>query len=565
MKNTQTTQNTQNTIKILKQNSEDFEWYPTTNEILETINKDLIKLSTIKQNRNFKIKSKDNSDFDLSVLKLKSKIKWDYNYNQNDKEYTYKIESMLDIGAGDGRALEYLKPKHSYAIEKSIIQSEDLIKKNIRVIGNDFYDTILIDRTFDVVYCNPPYTQFKDFTEKITKEVNAGIIYFCIPDRWQNNLSLVREFNKKGIVEVIGSFDFSEGDREARSKVNLIRIITNSNDTFSTWADENIGEFKSNKELNLDENQFSEDIENAIINRKTDIIHMLVDNYNYKLEKLMETFQKLGSIDFDIIEQLGIKRDDVLSKIKDDIKNLKLKHWNLSFNTLEEITNKLTYSKREEILNEIKWFRELDFNVANIRTVVIWVLHNHNKLSNQQMEKVYDELTDKENVKPYKSNDKWTDDNWRYNKPVPTKYSLDYRLVVPVRISEYGWEKYKNNTIFDICVVANSLGFNVDTMPETEEYYEIGKHLIYSKELKSKDKILFEYKMYKNGNTHFKLNQEFLMTLNVEVGKLKGWIKSPKDITDEFDIDIDTAYSMFNQIPKNIITTKNTQILLKGN
>lgn len=55
-------------LDLVKQNNEDFEWYPTTNEMLEVLSK------RIKQ------------------------IEEDKNLN---------VESMLDIGAGDGRVLKY--------------------------------------------------------------------------------------------------------------------------------------------------------------------------------------------------------------------------------------------------------------------------------------------------------------------------------------------------------------------------------------------------------------------------------------------------------------------------
>ncbi|WP_334085295.1 hypothetical protein [Helicobacter typhlonius] len=55
-------------LDLVKQNNEDFEWYPTTNEMLDVL---LKRIKEIKEDKNL------------------------------------YLESMLDIGAGDGRVLKY--------------------------------------------------------------------------------------------------------------------------------------------------------------------------------------------------------------------------------------------------------------------------------------------------------------------------------------------------------------------------------------------------------------------------------------------------------------------------
>ena len=271
------------------------------------------------------------------------------------------------------------------------------------------------------------------------------------------------------------------------------------------------------------------------------MIYILLDNYTHELNKLIKTYQKLGSIDFSLIEQLGINRSNVLDKIQSDIKNLKNKYWKLSFSLLDEISSKLTYKKKTQILEEMSWFSELDFNENNIRTIVLWVVTNHNKFSQEQLLSVYDRLTDLEVVKPYKSNTNWIKDSWRYNKDVPTKYKLDYRVITRFSISQYGWERFKDNLIQDICVVCNSLGFFVKEIPDSETWYYKDKH-----EILFKDGVLFEYKLFRNGNVHFKL----------EAGKLKGWIKNVNDVKDEFDLSQSEAEKYYNNGIQLLNTSK---------
>ena len=72
-----------NVLQVLKENEEDFEFYPTTEEILLTINKDILQ-------------------------------------RFGDYGGEYRGVSVLDCGAGDGRALESLSHGGDmFAIEKS--------------------------------------------------------------------------------------------------------------------------------------------------------------------------------------------------------------------------------------------------------------------------------------------------------------------------------------------------------------------------------------------------------------------------------------------------------------
>jgi hypothetical protein len=44
---------------------------------------------------------------------------------------------------------------------------------------------------------------------------------------------------------------------------------------------------------------------------------------------------------------------------------------------------------------------------------------------------------------------------------------------------------------------------------------------------------LFEVRAFLNGNMHIRLNQKFALALNVEHGRLKGWIKTAAEAVEE--------------------------------
>jgi hypothetical protein len=63
-------------------------------------------------------------------------------------------------------------------------------------------------------------------------------------------------------------------------------------------------------------------------------------------------------------------------------------------------------------------------------------------------------------------------------------------------------------------------------------------------------------KGFQNGNVHYQFNKEFIKKLNLEVGRIRGWIKNPQDAAYEFDITLEEANeywnSTFQALPQNL-------------
>lgn len=100
--------NTSALIQKIKANDQDFEWYPSTDEIINSIKEDLIET--------------------------------------RDNNYV----SILDVGAGDGRVLSALTEGKKYAIEKSEILV-NAMGADIFVVGTDLFQQTLIDKRVDVI------------------------------------------------------------------------------------------------------------------------------------------------------------------------------------------------------------------------------------------------------------------------------------------------------------------------------------------------------------------------------------------------------------------------------
>lgn len=532
-----------NTLEQLKQNNEDFEWYPTTDEILYKMRKDIIK--------------RFHSD------------KYSYHRNQgihknycNDKLI---IDNFLDIGAGDGRVLDYFEStetsiKNKYGIELAKTQADNLIRNNVGLIGRDYFETVLIDKYYDVVFSNPPYSIFKIWVEKLLNEINAEYIYLVMPERWIDDEALLDQIQKKGEWEILGAFDFLSAERQARAKVNLIRIYSDqykkNTDTFTRWVEQNIGEFREN-EKEIIEEKFT-DINHTLSERSENVVDTLVENYTTELNHLLETYRAIAKLDFSILKALGLNKQDVIDKIKSDITTLKNKYWMQTFNHIETIKDRLTYKTRKELFDKILWFKQLDFNHNNIYTIVVWVIENFNKYTKEQLLKSFDDLTNFDKVYAYKSNEKWFDAGWRYTKQKPEKYSLDYRIVVysGSRYNNRCYYDYDDNPAQDLAIVARSLGFDnngVENRIERGKKYEC---------LMKDGKVLFEFRVYQNNNVHFKLNKEFLKVFNIEVGKVKQWLHAPKDVAEEFNMKESEAEKYFYRNELQLLNLKSGKLML---
>lgn len=527
--------NTSITIQQLKSENQDYEWYPTTKEILQAIACD------IKSNR-----------------------------HDND------IMSILDIGAGDGSSLntmaDILKGKTiiKYAIEKS----EILISKmnpDIYIIGTDFNNQTLIDKQVDVIFCSPPYSEYTEWAEKIINESNCRTLYLVIPRRWKDNDRMKKAIDRRNAFhQVIGSFNFIESEyRQARAEIDIIRIwhetvsYFNTNlihDPFDLWFEDN---FKFNTDA--DKYKDKEDKKQKIheIVKGQNLIESLVELYKKEFDNLINNYRKLGELDSDILKELDVNVKGLREGLKLKISGLKNLYWNELFENLKVITNRLTSKYRKLLCDELMYSgtdsinneklkkmnrqTSIDFTIENIYAVILWVIKNSNKYIDKQIKDVYESLSCKENIENYKSNHVMYDDEWRYNmdlkhehKVCKYRLKLDYRLVVKrskTINTDYSKNKLTESAIDflnDIMIVAENLGFTgCEYLPIVYSDQNNGWEYGTEYEFKYNGGVLMACRFYKNGNMHIKPNQEFIRKFNVEAARLNGWIKSPREYADE--------------------------------
>lgn len=524
-----------NLVSNLKENEQDYEWYPTTKEILKCVKEHI----------------------------------------------NYGFSSILDIGAGDGRVLKELafieSDRGSYLEKMYSIEKSEILRarqdKDIIPLGCDFWQNTLIDKEVDVVFCNPPYSEYEEWCEKIIKEVNAEHLYLVIPQRFKDSDKIKRALQARAIknYEIIGNFDFLTADRNARAKVNVVyfkmksRYRDEGKSAFELFLDENFP--FSVTEGNSSEAQ-KEKINNYLVNAKNQI-EALVKLYNAELNKLMDNFKAICALDADVLEEIGFKKSVLNESISNRIKGLKHIYWNELFDRYEPITSKFTNSYKNNLLEELRYRKNIDFNLDNVYAITIWFLKNASNDFSEQVLDFYMVLAEKENLKAYKSNRHFTTDTWRYmnmnerknlfKKDANQKSKLDYRLVLQrgaFYSMDWGGRGYFTadgiNIVNDFLVIARNLGFAINSEQFIKGWYRDvyicpgEKNYLYF----NGNEILLEYKVFKNGNMHIKVNQDLMKAINIEAGRLLGWLRSPKEASDELDIKQEDAEKFFHSLPE---------------
>ena len=517
-----------NILSTLKTEEQDFEFYPTTGEI---------------------------------IGKLIQDIKY-------SRDYRHEYSSILDIGAGNGKVLSEIKRAfeniETYAIEKSQILRNSL-DQSIYIIGTDFLEQSLIDKNIDLTFCNPPYSEYEQWAKKIIRESTSSLVYLVIPTRFKESIEIKQALEyREAEYKIIGEFSFEKAeDRQARALVNLIRIKLSieNDDAFNRLFEEEFKSLNDKFTVNKDGEEEEKKEESKFTHLVTgkNYVENLVKMYVNDMAIIKKNYDLVGQLDADLLREFNIKPATVRKLLKERLKGLKNLYWNELISRMDEITSRLISKKRDNLFRKLHENGNVDFTESNIYSVILWILKNANMVIDEQLIEIYEQMISKANVKNYKSNTRvFKYDRWRYNDEKPSHIYLEYRLVLEYcgRI-EHEYSKYRlSNTacdyIRDLLTIANNLNFSCRSSDnrlyhyDTEKYWLPGKPVVFHCEYKGKEEVLMEVKAHLNGNIHIRMNQKFALALNVEYGRLKGWLHSKEQAAEEIQEKAATEYFKSN-------------------
>ena len=558
---------TQQTISQLKQDGHDFEWYPTPDYIIDLVIQDFLESNKSNQD---KLSTSGGLVHDLKLDLYASIVKNVYR------------SVVLDIGAGDGRFLNKAQDLlgswvRLHAIEKASIHQRTLIKLGIPIIGSEFHTTTLLNNKVDLTFCNPPYSEFDVWMQKIVTQLDSNYIYFIVPNRYKNNKPLLEQIDLFYNLTEIHEFSFNDAERQARANVSVLRLTRkNTIKQFDYWVDKNIGKLdtKSDKES-------EQELNNSLATASSfkDKIDLLVDRYNNDLASLSKTYQALSSINSDVLATLNIDRKLIIGKLEYGLQNLRTTYWNKTINELKEITSRFTFKYRRDLIDKVTakclLNNTLDFTRNNVKMLLVFLDEHYAIISEEQAEYIAGKLipSNDKGWFPYKSNERWATGDWRTNIK-GNRFKLDYRFIVPNCYLHRGDGEYVsnedclyNNIIYDLMVLANTFGYTIEEPNyDTAGFFNF-KHFGSDKivrEVHTKSngdtifgEILFSFKYYQKNTVHFKLRKEFMLRLNVFIGKSMGWLTCSEDVVNEFDVSKDKADQL-------MLTVKTKLVELQG-
>ena len=547
-------------VKELKEENEDFEFYPTTKEIVEKI------MEYIREKR-------------------------------------INIGDTLDIGCGNGnffnKAEEVITEKeyctlrfyHKYGIEKSSVLINEVVKNNtLSILGTDFFEQNLIDKKVNLIFSNPPYSIYDKWTVKILKEGNADNFILVLPSRWKENKEIKKIMEeRKQTFEVIFSSDFYNAERKANCTVDIVAIEPESysmKDPFDYWF-ENTFKFNAEKENDyFKDSEEKKEKRNEII-ASSDTVDMLVSLYNNDMDKLYTNYKELEKLDKELFKEIGIDLKLLKDSLKKRISGLKNFYWQILFEKFNPIKSRLTYKICERITKTLDDNTSIDFTKNNIYEVTLWIIQNSNSYLDEQLSEFFFSLCKSENILRYKSNKRWNEDDWKYIKENLNHYHyawkeekakymkylmLDYRIIVSnwknfeYRYNDtYQLTEYAYNFLYDMSVIAENLGFKIkEFLPNTHygainpDYYR--NFDIYYTEKENdglfettSENLFANIKMYQNGNIHIKFCKEFMQKLNVEMARINGWIQDKTECQNEMDFSEEEVNRYWNSNKKLLL------------
>jgi hypothetical protein len=530
---------------------QDHEWYPTTNEIIDAF---------------------------------------------HAHASSFEMTSILDIGAGDGKVIKRFQEKNSkipdcyrteyFAIEKAR-PLLDSLPVDVGILGTDFWEQSLLDKSVDCIFSNPPYSEFVDWCVKVIREANSNYIYLVIPQRWKEQKKIIDalEIRKAG-YKVLGEFDFlSSEDRQARAKVDLVFIWLchseySSNrsryhkgchanvDPFSLWVNEffELSDKKDKHGLS-DYAQAQEDAKARKANISSSLvpgrsmIEVLDQLYREELDELISNYKRVCSLDDALFKELDISVKSVVSSIKSRINGLKNAYWQELFNNYEPLTERLTSSSRHTFIESIRRKTNIDFTASNAYAITVWAIKNADGYLDKQMIDTFNKMVDSACVINYKSNERvFKKNSFRYyaDEDKHSHFKLDYRIVVArmgglVQSGSYnsysaigGLCENAANFIDDLIVIARNLGFECDDSMKSHNFTSGGKEEFYCTDKRGNERLLMTVRAYMNGNLHIKFDQSFMLALNVEIGRLQGWIHNAQQAAEEMGEKVESVQEHFN-------------------
>ena len=531
-------------IREVKAGGQDHEFYPTTNQIIDAMIADISTYCAppamdwnerMRREKLFKQDGNDRAERGVLTEDFRS------------------LRSVLDVGAGDGKVLTAISEAWGGSLTLFAIEKAEpllaVLASRCFIVGTDLSEQSLITRQVDLVFSNPPYSEYAGWACKIIEEAAARVIYLVLPRRWKDNEAIQYSIRyRDAYAAVVGEFDFENAeDRQARAIVHLVRIALppSSDDAFQRFFDREFADLKekfgtegaAEKELTNAQKEEQRARKFTQIVGARDYPRALVELYDKEMDHIRQNYYAVAGLDTDLLRELNIYPSVICANLKQRLADLKQTYWQHLFTHMEPITGRLVSRRRDALLGTLRENGHVDFTLSNIYAVLVWVLGQANQETQNQVLDLFDDLLSRANCRNYKSNQKvYGANSWRYKEDRPTHVSLEYRIVLEGwRGMDCSWREPRlhesgASLLRDILTVATTLGFDCNTVDYRLGYaarWKPGQTEVFFGAYDGKAIDLLEVKAFKNGNLHIRMHQKLALAINVTVGRLRGWLHGP--------------------------------------
>lgn len=579
-------------IPVLKQNNQDFEFFPTTAEILQAVSDNI-----------FKEKTKD-------LLNDAGELVFDDYTKRKMQEHI----SILDICAGNGSALMQLKSNLTQkgfthislsAIEKSFILYS-LLDDDIALVGTDYFAENMINKKADIVFCNPPFSQTEEWFKRLLTTTPACVkdIYFVCPSKQglsKKYQTMFDEFvlskGRKGeyTMSVLQNktFSFTDGERSARVDAVVLHLSLKSKYEYSEKYDKDSlfsvhfpeletklkkAGYSSYRDVEEDKNQQRRDLVVAQFG-DDDIVKVLVEEYQMEYNEFMDAYSKLNEVPLLLLRKLDIDLYKAKELLFGFLTNLETRYWRKLFELYQPLREKLTSVSIKKLMDYVQ-SRNFSFTYANCLAVTVFAVKQTNRLLIEQVltkykhwaevgnyhgyksnQRLFDEGRFKDKINPddiktaYHATHRWTNTDIENIMPftVGERKNLEYRIVdVGLTFEKDRWTCVENSTAWvacnDLMTIAKNFGYDGNLNIADTEHGK--RYTVHGFDRNNNSVVLFEYKVFKNGNAHFFINKDFMIDIMLSVGKYLGWVHSKEQAMQDLDITSDEYDNAIGNLPQ---------------
>jgi Icc-related predicted phosphoesterase len=297
-------------VASLVEAGQDFEWYPTTTEIIAALVADLKREDEPEEDRRWRLRREQPT-------------------------------SMLDIGAGNGKVLLALRERTEirdlHAIEKSQILCEQL-HPDILIIGTDLAEQSLLSKHVDLIFSNPPYSRFEEWAVKIIREAASKLVYLVLPIRWENSTAIKDALRYRSVEAVpVGAFDFEHAeDRTARAKVHLLRIELRSghrrneaDDAFELFFKTEFAHlYKKAEKAKKRQAKGEAKFKSLVVGPS--YLEALVSMYEQDIARVQKNVHHASKLDPDLLREFNVSPDSIMECLKTKLAGLRSEYWTRS-------------------------------------------------------------------------------------------------------------------------------------------------------------------------------------------------------------------------------------------